>query len=50
MPKDELEREIAHGVTFWVAEEEGRASWAIEFYRRNGFTVVAHSDKDNRAP
>jgi len=26
------------------------ASWAIEFYRRNGLTVVAHSDKDNRAP
>jgi len=99
MPEDELEREIAHGVTFWVAEEEGRllgvmgiqdkgavalvrhayvapttqrkgvgtnllrhveglagkpiligtwadASWAIEFYRRNGFTVVAHSDKE----
>ena len=99
MPKDELDREIAHGVAFWVAEEEGRllgvmgiqdkgpvalvrhayvapatqrggvgttllrhvesltdkpiligtwaaASWAIEFYRRNGFTVVSDSDKD----
>jgi len=22
------------------------ASWAIEFYRRNGFTVVSHSDKE----
>ena len=22
------------------------ASWAIEFYRRNGFTVVSTSDKD----
>jgi GNAT superfamily N-acetyltransferase len=22
------------------------ASWAIEFYRRNGFTVVPHGDKD----
>lgn len=22
------------------------ASWAIEFYRRNGFTVVSSSDKD----
>lgn len=99
MPKDELVREIARGVTFWVAEDEGRvagvmgiedkgpvalvrhayvaattqrkgvgtkllrhaetiaqkpiligtwasASWAIDFYRRNGFTVVPESDKD----
>jgi GNAT superfamily N-acetyltransferase len=95
MPRDELEREIAQGVVFWVADEGGRlvgvmgiqdkgavalvrhayvapttqrkgvgtrllrhveglthkpmligtwaeASWAIEFYRRNGFTVVPH--------
>lgn len=93
MPADELQREIANGVVFWVAEEEKRlmgvmgiqdkgevalvrhayvspavqrrgvgtkllrhvegltrkpvligtwadATWAIEFYRRNGFTVV----------
>ncbi len=99
MPMDELVNEIAAGVVFWVAEEEGRllgvmgiqdkgavalvrhayvaptlqrkgvgtqllrhvtgltdkpiligtwaaASWAIEFYRRNGFTVVSKSDKD----
>jgi N-acetylglutamate synthase-like GNAT family acetyltransferase len=99
MPADELEKEISHGVVFWVAEQEGRllgvmgiqdkgdvalvrhayvaptlqrkgvgsrllrhvegltdkpiligtwasASWAIEFYRRNGFTVVPSSDKD----
>jgi N-acetylglutamate synthase-like GNAT family acetyltransferase len=99
MPADELAREIAEGVVFWVAEEEGRlagvmgiqdkggvalvrhayvapttqrtgvgtrllrhveglvdkpiligtwaaASWAIEFYRRNGFTVVPNGDKD----
>lgn len=99
MPADELAREIAAGVVFWVAEQEGRllgvmgiqdkgdvalvrhayvapgtqrtgvgtrllrhvqgldgkpiligtwaaASWAIEFYRRNGFTVVPDSDKD----
>ena len=91
--------EIAAGVVFWVAEEDGRvpgvmgiqdkgdvalvrhayvaptiqrkgvgtkllrhvegltdkpiligtwasASWAIEFYRRNGFTVVSSGDKD----
>ena len=99
MPKDELEREIAAGVVFWVAEEDGRvlgvmgiqdkgdvalvrhayvastlqkkgvgttllrhvealtdkpvligtwasATWAIEFYRRNGYTVVSDQMKD----
>jgi GNAT superfamily N-acetyltransferase len=99
MPMDELVEEIAAGVVFWVAEEEGRllavmgiqdkgavalvrhaytapnlqrkgvgtrllrhvqgltdkpvligtwaaASWAIEFYRRNGFAVVPSSHKD----
>ena len=99
MPADELVEEIAAGVRFWVAEQEGRllgvmgiqdkgdvalvrhayvaptiqrtgvgtrllrhvegltdkpiligtwaaASWAIEFYRRNGYTVVPNSDKD----
>jgi N-acetylglutamate synthase-like GNAT family acetyltransferase len=99
MPMDELVSEIAHGVFFWVAEDEGRllgvigiqdkgvvelvrhayvstvaqrkgvgtkllrhveslsekpiligtwaaASWAIDFYRRNGFTMVSEDDKD----
>ena len=99
MPMDELVKEIAAGVVFWVAGEEGRlsgvmgiqdkgavalvrhayvaptgqrkgvgtrllrhvqgladkpvligtwaaATWAIEFYRRNGFTVVPPGDKD----
>jgi N-acetylglutamate synthase-like GNAT family acetyltransferase len=99
MPMDELVKEIADGVVFWVAEEEGRllgvmgmqdkgavalvrhayvpttvqrkgvgttllrhvqglthkpiligtwadASWAIAFYRRNGFEVVSKSQKD----
>ena len=99
MPADELEGEIAAGVTFWLAEEDGRlsgvmgvqdkgavalvrhayvapttqrkgvgtrllrhveslvdkpiligtwadASWAIAFYRRNGFTVVPNGTKD----
>jgi N-acetylglutamate synthase-like GNAT family acetyltransferase len=99
MPADELAREIAAGVVFWVAEQDGRlagvmgiqdkgdvalvrhayvapttqragvgtqllrhveglvdkpiligtwdaASWAIEFYGRNGFTVVPSDDKD----
>lgn len=99
MPRDELEREIAQGVVFWVAEDEGGllgvmgiqdrgpvalvrhayvapgtqrkgvgtkllrhveglvhkpiligtwadASWAIEFYRRNGFTVVPEGEKE----
>lgn len=99
MPLDELEREIANGVAFWVAEEDGRvlgvmgmqdkgavalvrhayvtpgiqrkgvgttllrhvegltakpmligtwaaASWAIDFYRRNGFAVVPAEEKE----
>ena len=99
MPADELAEEIAGGVVFWVAEEEGRllgvmgiqdkeavalvrhayvaptlqrkgvgtrllrhveglvdkpiligtwaaASWAIDFYRRNGYTAVSSGDKD----
>ena len=100
MPFDELEKEIADGVIFWVAEEDSHllavmgiqdkgevalvrhayvtptvqrkglgtsllrhvqgltgkpvligtwadASWAIEFYRRNGFTVVPKTYKDS---
>ena len=99
MSADELAGEMAHGVVFWVAEEDGRltgvmgiqdrgdvalvrhayvastaqrsgvgtrllrhveglvdkpiligtwaaATWAIEFYRRNGFTVVPSDAKD----
>jgi N-acetylglutamate synthase-like GNAT family acetyltransferase len=99
MPKDELVKEIADGVVFWVAEQEGDllgvigiqdkgdvalvrhayvapnmqrrsvgtrllrhvqgltdkpiligtwadASWAIDFYRRNGFTLLPKSHKD----
>ena len=99
MPADELAGEIADGVEFWVAEEDGRilgvmgiqdkgevalvrhayvslalqrkgvgtrllrhvqalagkpvligtwaaASWAIDFYRRNGFAVVSHAEKE----
>ena len=99
MPADELAKQIADGVVFWVAEHEGTllgvmgiqdkgdvalvrhayiattlqrkgvgtrllrhveslsdkpiligtwadASWAIAFYRRNGFTVVPTSEKD----
>lgn len=99
MPQDELEKEIAHGVDFWVAEEDDRllgvmgfqdrgdvslvrhayvrpnlqrkgvgtqllqhveslsskpvligtwadASWAIDFYRRNGYRLILGKDKD----
>ena len=99
MPREELEKEIAAGVVFWVAEEDGRvtgmmgiqdkgdvalvrhayvasgtqrsgvgtrllrhvealvdtpiligtwaaASWAIQFYERNGFAVVSGDEKD----
>ena len=100
MPLDELTKEIADGVIFWVAEEDGcllgamgiqdkgevalvrhayvaprtqrkgvgtrllrhvvdltdkpvligtwaDASWAIEFYQRNGFRVVPNRYKDS---
>src|ERR1700693_3380545 len=100
MPADELGEQIANGVMFWVAEEDGRllgmmglqdkgevtlvrpayvtptvqrkgvgtrllrhvqgltrkpvlirtwadASWAIDFYRRNGFTLLANPPKDS---
>jgi GNAT superfamily N-acetyltransferase len=99
MPADELAKEIAGGVVFWVAEQQGRllgvmgiqdkgavalvrhayvapdiqrkgvgtrllrhveglvnkpiligtwadATWAIEFYRRNGFSVVPDGHKE----
>jgi N-acetylglutamate synthase-like GNAT family acetyltransferase len=99
MSTSDLETQIAEGVVFWIAEQEGRlagvmgiqdkgdvalvrhayvasttqrsgvgtkllrhvesladkpiligtwaaASWAIEFYRRNGFTMVSADDKD----
>jgi N-acetylglutamate synthase-like GNAT family acetyltransferase len=99
MSTDELAKEIASGVIFWMAEDNGQllgvmaiqdkedvalvrhaytattlqrkgigtkllrhvealadkpiligtwadASWAIEFYRRNGFTVVSDGDKN----
>jgi N-acetylglutamate synthase-like GNAT family acetyltransferase len=99
MPSEELAKEIADGVVFWVAEQGGRilgvmgiqdkgdvalvrhayvatttqrsgvgtqllrhvealvdkpvligtwadASWAIEFYRRNGYTLVSRPDTD----
>ena len=100
MSADELAKEIADDVIFWVVEDDGRlsgvmgiqdkknvalvrhaytattiqrkgigtkllrhvetltakpiligtwadASWAIEFYRRNGFTVVSEKDKND---
>ena len=99
MSADELAREIADGILFWVADQDGRplgvmgmqdkgdvslvrhayvvpttqrtgvgtkllrhvqslaekpiligtwaaATWAIEFYRRNGFTLLSDNEKD----
>jgi N-acetylglutamate synthase-like GNAT family acetyltransferase len=99
MPREELDREIAAGVEFWVAEQGGKvqgvmgiqdrgevalvrhayvspdlqragigtmllrhvltltakpvligtwadATWAIDFYRRNGFTLVSEAEKN----
>src|ERR1700687_4192669 len=100
MPREDLERDIAHGTIFWIAEEDGAllgvmgiqdkgpvalvrhayvapttqrkgvgtqllhhveglvdkpiligtwaaASWAIEFYRPNGFTILPTDHKDH---
>jgi len=42
MPKDELLQEIAHGIDFWVAEDEGRVvDAAVEVTGR--FLCVANS-------
>jgi N-acetylglutamate synthase-like GNAT family acetyltransferase len=99
MPREELAHEIADGVRFWIAEDDGRplgvmgiqdkgdvalvrhayvvprtqrggvgtqllrhverladkpiligtwadAEWAIAFYRRNGYTMVSHDEKE----
>jgi N-acetylglutamate synthase-like GNAT family acetyltransferase len=99
MPSDDLAKEIAAGVVFWIVEDEGKplgvmgiqdkgdvalvrhaytastmqkkgvgttllrhiesltgkpiligtwsaASWAIEFYQRNGFTLVSEEEKN----
>jgi len=99
MPREELAREIAEGVRFWIAEDDGRplgvmgiqdkgdvalvrhayvapgtqrggvgtqllrhveqladkpiligtwadAEWAIAFYRRNGYTMMSHDEKE----
>jgi len=103
MPAEELASEIADGVMFWVAEDDGRmvgmmgiqdkgdvalvrhayvapgaqrqgigrrllrhvqelagkpvlvgtwaaATWAIDFYRRNGFTLLSPAEKDRVLP
>jgi GNAT superfamily N-acetyltransferase len=103
MPMDELQAEIAAGVQFWIAEEEGRilgvmgiqdrgevalvrhaytataaqrqgigtrllrhveglvekpvligtwadATWAIDFYRRNGYTLLSSAEKNRVLP
>lgn len=100
MPEDELRTEIAHGIEFWVAEDDARltgvmgiqdkgevalvrhayvcpasqrqgvgkallrhvehvaakpvlvgtwaaAAWAIDFYRRNGYSVVPRAAKES---
>jgi N-acetylglutamate synthase-like GNAT family acetyltransferase len=99
MPEEELAKEIASGVVFWVAEQDGRvsavmgmqdkgdvalvrhayvasttqrsgvgtkllhyvqgltekpiligtwsaASWAVDFYQRNGFTLLSTAEKE----
>ena len=43
MPQDELEREIAHGVTFWVAEEDGRVAGVIGIQDKGPVALVRHA-------
>lgn len=43
MPREELEREIAHGVAFWVAEEEGRVVGVMGMQDKGAVALVRHA-------
>ena len=43
MPQDELEKEIADGVIFWVAEEDGRLSGVMGFQDKGDVALVRHA-------
>ena len=43
MPSDELEKEIADGVFFWVAEEDGRLSAVMGMQDKGDVTLVRHA-------
>lgn len=43
MPREELEREIAHGVAFWVAEEDGRVVGVMGIQDKGAVALVRHA-------
>ena len=43
MPADELEREIAAGVVFWVAEQDGRLSGVMGIQDKGDVALVRHA-------
>ena len=43
MPREELQDEIAHGVTFWVAEEDGCLSGVMGLQDKSEVTLVRHA-------
>jgi N-acetylglutamate synthase-like GNAT family acetyltransferase len=42
MSAEELEREIAAGVTFWLAEEDGRTSGVMGIQDKGDVALVRH--------
>ena len=43
MPQDELEKEIADGVDFWVAEQDGRLLAVMGMQDKGAVTLVRHA-------
>ena len=43
MPADELAREIAEGVVFWVAEQDGRVAGVMGMQDKGDVTLVRHA-------
>ncbi len=43
MPKEEFEREIAQGVVFWLAEEDGRLLGAMGMQDKGDVALVRHA-------
>jgi N-acetylglutamate synthase-like GNAT family acetyltransferase len=43
MPQHELESEIAHGVAFWVAEDDGRLAGVMGMQDKADVTLIRHA-------
>jgi N-acetylglutamate synthase-like GNAT family acetyltransferase len=43
MPADELERQIAEGVVFWVAEQDGQVSGVMGIQDKGDVALVRHA-------